>query len=348
MRKVKVKRIKEEPKLRKVIAKRIKPKEILNLDQMRKVRIIRFEKEYQKFIALGKAPDDYVENITNRIALLYMYARHVGMDPDIVKGKLKDIDYTTYMKLYVETEATKLYSLGVYKKMHNGAILLLNLLVLLKIEHDTKIKLPMGLIDFQNAIYRKSFFYKSERADYTIESLRRIFIIKEATIIPLDEDNIEEDLSKIDNIKNCTVMVECSTSRFLSVPMKYFKKLLDIDKFEMSNYLIEDSSSDGITYCHNLKEILKYGYNENESEGDYINSSITHYTDYRTASGIIRILDCLLYYEYFMRSLDDYNGIMNRGTYSSFEEIRITKKDGKIKKYEYSEFIDEFMPFIRL
>lgn len=341
IKKVRVKRIKEEPKepkIKKVRVKRIK-EEVETLEQIRKVRIIHFKKEYEHFIELGAAPDEYIENLVNKIALLYFYAKNVDIDSKILKAKLKEIDYKKFMKLYTDISVGKMRAMGIFRKMHNGAILLINLLTILKIDMDEKIKLPMNLVQFRYEIEQKRVNKASNKADYKFISLKRMFVIKDNQII--ETGHIIEPNKKF---KGSTIMIEHDKGQFISLPYRYYEKLYEIDSMDFSYYIIENKPAEGFA----KGSIDEYDDLDIEEICDK-DENIIYYTAGLTAPTFEIVITSILYYESLWQSIDEYNSITYSGCFCARESITLTFKNGDVKTYyNYDKFIQEYFPFLRL
>lgn len=337
-RTIKVNRVVDEPSekpFRTIKVKRVK-EEKKTLEDMRIVKVINFKKEYEEFLKLGVSPDAFVESEANKIAFLYFYCKSMDMDKSLLKARLKEIKYIEFMKIYVDTSPAKLAALGVYKKMQNASMLLLNLLVKLDIEHDKKIKLPMSLLQFQNAIINKHAMEQAPKSDYRMDGVRRIFAIKDGLVIPMNDDGTFEDID-MDSLKSCVIMVEYSTSKFVSIPFKYYRKILNIKEFEMMSYTVIDCDN-------NASDVIYVSHDDLNDDND----SIVYFNEYRSAKGIIKIIFTVLDYENYMDQIDNYSNLTNTACYSSFEEVILTYKNGDTDKINYNDLINKYFPYVRL
>lgn len=342
---IKVKRtnkeeVKKEDKIRKIKVKRIK-NEIEKPENFRKIKVINFKAEYEYFLSLGKAPDEYIENLSNEIAVLYFYAKNIDIDGPLLKAKLKETEYKKFMKLFVDMSTGKMHAMGIYKKMHNTAVLLLNLLTMIHIDKDQKIKLPVSLIEFRNNIEMKRIFHRSPKLDYKIEVLKRMFIIKDNRIIGTDDEILTSD-----ELKGTNIMIEYQKGKFISIPYRYYKKLNEIDTSYMEYFIVIDVENGMMAKDSvNSDKYLKLTLDEIVDKED----NMVYYSDSINSHSFISLLRNIINYEDFWQALDIYNNITEQGVYSTRELLELRFNDGTKKTYDnYDKFITEYMPFIRL
>lgn len=319
---IKVKRVKDEPK---------------TLEAIRNIKVINFKKEYEEFLKLGTSPDAYVEKTTNSIAFIYFYAKEVGMDINIVINRLKEIRFDEFMKIYTEMGVVKLEAMGVYEKMNNGAAILLNLLLMINIENDKNLKLPMSLREFQKAIFTNNYWdNKNRRPAYKIKGLARVFIIKDGVMIPVEKLDDDTVLARMKSLNSPNIMIEYGTGRFVNIPYSYFKRLSRIKKFEMKHFIIIDSIDEGLTHAVPFEDLM------DGADG------ISYYDGYKSVEGLRDIISTIVNYESFSDCLADYNSLTDTGCYTDFEYIVLTMYSGKVLKMTYTDFINKYFQFIKL
>lgn len=313
----------------------------LSNDDMTTLKIVSFKKLYQKYLdEEGVAPDEFVDDVVNKIAYLYYYKRVITNRPDFIREKLKEIKYNKFLELVMETSTSKLEKLGIARKCKVGLEFLLQLFTFLKIENDEKIKIKYNLMDIKAVVLNLNNLYLfSDSMRYRIQYwFDRAYAIKNGKIIANGFDTLLDN----DDLKGSVVMIEYENSKFLSIPYRVFKKLSSISTLELNYKIINDVSGDGIT--HN-DDIIIETY---DADSEYYNDNIVWYSYSLTAKNTFEIIRQVMIYEAMYSSLDIYANITEECLYAGDEEVIITLKDDfEPVSMKYEQFIKKYFPQLR-
>ena len=337
---IRIRKEKEDKKEMRVIkVSRIKPETIQS--QMR-IRILRFKKEYEEFMKIsGTSPDAFVNNTVNQIAAIYFKYKN-GYNVNKVKEELEQTKYREFMNIFYNTSYKKLEALNVIQKMLNGAAILYNLLSSLISKEDLKIKTDIDIKEFELEYSQKKFlhygFEKKPLTDYEVNySLNRMYAIKQDKIIA-----VGNEINKNKNLKGSNILIEYDyRKRFLSVPYRYYKKLINIEKFELDGILLIDCSHS--YFYDELDDLTEKELDDLEDKGE---AMFFHYS--LEALDLVEMIKRIMFFESFIDSLSEYDMMTEEGISIQRINIHLVKKDGTGELLTYEDFIRKYFYFLRL
>ena len=343
IKKVKVRRIKEEAKeekkLRKIKVRRLPE----SVEDVMRIKVIRFKKEYNDFLEVtGKCPDEFVETNSNKIALLYFKYKQ-GYNIQNVKRELEEIPYNVYINFFMHISYQKMDVMGIAVKYLTGANILYNLISRLIAVDDVKIKLETDMEDFYSEIAHKRIIYKGivkekDTKFNVTKTMERMFVIRDNIIIASGKE-----IDKNKDLKGSVIMVEYSfRKQFVAIPYRFYKKLLKIKYLEINfsvfadpshNYSIDEISEIDMDKLNELDE-----YGEIYSYGEQIICS----------SNIIQHISNILEFENYLDFICKHDYITEEGLSICKDKVKVYIEGKGEKEMSYNEFVHEYLMFLRI
>lgn len=347
IRKIKVSRVKPKNDIKKIKVSRVKDVP-MDIQDIMRVRVIKFKREYDQFLELtGHAPDEFVEQVVNQIAALWFKYKN-GYNAVLVKKELKEIKYLEFMETFMNISFHKMKLMNVASKMVNGAAILYNLLIRLVAEDDKKIKTYCKLGDFYNEFTNKKyclFGIEHKSSNYDIDySLGRMFAIRNRQILCYGDE-----IETCKDLKGAIIYVECDYKKlFMAIPYRYYKKIQEIKSFQLSSYIMIDvGRNHAYDEYESFDEVCQACY-EDESRNECKVSDAIYYSEELYATGFIQIVKNVLFFENLNEFMSEWDYITEEGVSVNSPKVTIELKNGELKCMNYYKFISEYFYFLRI
>lgn len=318
--------IPKEDKIRKVTIKKIKeePTDIIHL------RITSFRDFYDKYMKdTNESPRDYVTMMTTKINLIYYYMKTEVYEEDekikIILAKLNEVDYETYLDIFMNTSDAKLNMLNVLDTMIVGTRRIYELLHYLTIERGYIIDTKYPLIEIRSKLYDSAWLRDRNLRGESFgkrRTLKRMIAIKDDSIV-----DTNEYIEPIKTLKGGSIMVEYANNQYLRLPYMYYRRLAQIQS---------------LVFQYTLNDITDFMQSD-----EYEKVELT--TQRILCSDIPSIIrTCLEYYTRW----EAINNMINDSTgfalifEATNEKVEILYKDGTTDNYDVEHFLSYYMDFI--
>lgn len=308
-------------------------KKVVNVKEENEIRTLQIKRACKKYEdIMDECPDEYVNKISRQISFLYYFAKYMNSNKRMIRENLEKIDFNPFVNIYMTSNINELYDKSILKRMHTTCIMLLELLVILKVENDERIKLDFSLNSLRNEIDLNSNFVsllaKEENPIFKFKRVKRMFALKDGVVIE-NCKKIEKDKS----LKGSVIFIEYEGGKYIGIPYKNYKKLLDIEKIELTFYAIEDTINEGLPHCYEDRKIEDVEY-------------IDYNKLYIESEGLFNIIQKFTWYREIREGFEVINRMTSKGYYCGNEKIKVTFKDYSKHKYTYKEFLETYFPFL--